>query len=1522
MLEITNPRWHFLFVRLRSWHRMADVKPNPSASTTSQPSSTPSTSNQHSKVNQSSAPGSGEIKSGGRKRYEDGGYDNSGFYTNADDHSDSGSINRRGKRPEVQHYKPPGASKKPDDVNASGQDFDMNNQDETSKTGGGTNSIRRPYRGRGRRGGHNYHNQQQHYNAYNAQNDVDDASRKVKSMNIEDDYLKYEDNDGSFYKGNSGGRRKKKPEQLHYIPKKSTTGNDTSSGSLDRHWAKDNTLTGNKKEDEKSEGNTSTSRSKDNNPSISKKPTGAQNAEENIYKDEKFGTAKRNRNKMNKREHKKDFKDDKDHVEQLHQEKRHEKRESGGKLNMQPNTELKSGPKENGYVGTGGVFDATEKTVVSRGEKEGNKRYSTGTASNVHGNEHNLPPRLRGGDRTERPHTTENNDRGGRMGGRTGKGGIGKGGRWGGKHSRGNSPQGEATNATNDYGNGGIRAQNSKKEDIKAREENTQKYLDNKPQNDIKGHGSKNNNQNAFSGGYRASKNERDKDGRQHNHAVKSSLSFGSDLSRSSESFQQQHQEAHGAQSNTIRSKRNSVNYRGGQNFKAQSPSPVANNQQNTEAGHTRRNLSPKSHSHNQNLNMQENNESRSHRNEPSFHRNRISTDVDSQHGSYRRAGPVNRSGKDMSDWRSYREGSHHSVSSDYDNQYQQESRGGYNRANYDKDRSWETANYNNVGNQINPSHRDLDQRERIGGVNQGRQNLGRSNSAVFGGNAGNVKHSGSIPRTSIPPRFQKNKDSGHQPQDTGDNQHPRQNHTEGLSQQDPNFQGSLNSESDWGPWRETIPSQTRNISDESKEPNKDKLAIEAIQNDACGDSFNRIKDQSKPASTLENKKLPDTINKLSNEAEKKERIDSCTSDDFSSYSKVTDWSLEVEEEEEQQREQLLHQQKNFNELAKIGEQKSVSGEYPAIPNIGNVPHTVNQGSNTGGIIRLPSQQNSSTSASCNWRRDQIQNQGQENQDSQNVHSRHPTPADNQSQILHDSNNPAWRGISNPEILHLQQQQQIAAAIAARAAANAANRTGGNQQPYGGPHVQRYLFDHKNPNKPIHVGPSSNNPATVNPRLISNNGDLGMIPGARFALDPRFAHPPRAVLRHHNPSHESSSHQAMAHQHQYAQAYHPVTGQPLPVQQQGHFPSTYRPPFPNAFGSAGPRNNISGPPPGTPQIPQLSVKQGAPESGRNEWQHSGPISHPQMMQMEAKPDFETIKFNEMALFETSKLIVTNDFLLQGGQKLRRLWDNEVTQARRNILCAFQRLLQNDLVFCAEKDVEFLIWRICFYNLVETLKSMLKHSEQSLNALGGGGGVPPMGPCLTPEIKSMVEQIIRSLLDEGLEFYSYMLDTLDKIYHIGLDKYYDVLEPRSPDANMRCVLVSAQKCLLCLGDLARYKEQTQETSNYGKARQYYQKASHIDTRNGRPYNQLAILAYTTKRKFEAVYYNMRCLSCKSSVRSSQESLTVIFEDIAKKWEITEKRRLEDIEERKREADREKESARLIKGTRLRYNYQHL
>lgn len=66
-----------------------------------------------------------------------------------------------------------------------------------------------------------------------------------------------------------------------------------------------------------------------------------------------------------------------------------------------------------------------------------------------------------------------------------------------------------------------------------------------------------------------------------------------------------------------------------------------------------------------------------------------------------------------------------------------------------------------------------------------------------------------------------------------------------------------------------------------------------------------------------------------------------------------------------------------------------------------------------------------------------------------------------------------------------------------------------------------------------------------------------------------------------------------------------------------------------------------------------------------------------------------------------------------------------------------------------------------------------------------------------EIHRTVQKYIVELLDEGIDFYEQMLGTLDTTYRLDLDTYYDVLEPRPADKHVRCALMSAQKCLLCL-----------------------------------------------------------------------------------------------------------------------------
>ena len=152
--------------------------------------------------------------------------------------------------------------------------------------------------------------------------------------------------------------------------------------------------------------------------------------------------------------------------------------------------------------------------------------------------------------------------------------------------------------------------------------------------------------------------------------------------------------------------------------------------------------------------------------------------------------------------------------------------------------------------------------------------------------------------------------------------------------------------------------------------------------------------------------------------------------------------------------------------------------------------------------------------------------------------------------------------------------------------------------------------------------------------------------------------------------------------------------------------------------------------------------------------------------------------------------------------------------------------------------------------------------------------------------------------------------------LDLDLYYDPLEPRDTGGERfaKMGLISAQKCNLCLGDLARYREQVKEgaSTNYGRAKQHYTKANHLEMRNGRPFNMLAILAKMNNRKFEAVYYHVRCLASRNAFQSSKEGLVSIFEEMKRRWEMTEKKRVEE----RREGEKEREGRRIVRGSKVR------
>lgn len=95
---------------------------------------------------------------------------------------------------------------------------------------------------------------------------------------------------------------------------------------------------------------------------------------------------------------------------------------------------------------------------------------------------------------------------------------------------------------------------------------------------------------------------------------------------------------------------------------------------------------------------------------------------------------------------------------------------------------------------------------------------------------------------------------------------------------------------------------------------------------------------------------------------------------------------------------------------------------------------------------------------------------------------------------------------------------------------------------------------------------------------------------------------------------------------------------------------------------------------------------------------------------------------------------------------------------------------------------------------------------------------------------------------------------------------------------KLALMSSQHILISLGDIERYQVQFQPRPNWASIRSWYLKASKLAPKNGKPYNQLGVIAVSANRKLDSVYYYIRSLAVSNPILTAREKLTAIFYDI--------------------------------------------
>lgn len=219
---------------------------------------------------------------------------------------------------------------------------------------------------------------------------------------------------------------------------------------------------------------------------------------------------------------------------------------------------------------------------------------------------------------------------------------------------------------------------------------------------------------------------------------------------------------------------------------------------------------------------------------------------------------------------------------------------------------------------------------------------------------------------------------------------------------------------------------------------------------------------------------------------------------------------------------------------------------------------------------------------------------------------------------------------------------------------------------------------------------------------------------------------------------------------------------------------------------------------------------------------------------------------------------------------------KMAQLRVEMLQLYERCILMDIEFSDTQNVDQLLWKNAFYQVIEKFRQLLKD---------------PLG-----ENAQEIRNKLLQLLDEGTSFFDGLLQKLQVSYQFKVEDYMDGMAIRCKPLRkmVKYALISAQRCMICQGDICRYREQANDTANYGKARSWYLKAQQIAPKNGRPYNQLALLAIYTRRKLDAVYYYMRSLAASNPILTAKESLMSLFEETKRKAEQMEQKKHQVLE----------------------------
>nr|KAG5701323.1 hypothetical protein BaRGS_006097 [Batillaria attramentaria] len=186
-----------------------------------------------------------------------------------------------------------------------------------------------------------------------------------------------------------------------------------------------------------------------------------------------------------------------------------------------------------------------------------------------------------------------------------------------------------------------------------------------------------------------------------------------------------------------------------------------------------------------------------------------------------------------------------------------------------------------------------------------------------------------------------------------------------------------------------------------------------------------------------------------------------------------------------------------------------------------------------------------------------------------------------------------------------------------------------------------------------------------------------------------------------------------------------------------------------------------------------------------------------------------------------------------------------------------------------RKAEEVLWRKVFYQIIQ----MLKHNKKLKQVRHHGS----------------LETAYRTHLAAAMGFYQHLLFRLQQEFRlslVGVLDFHMVPDTRSPGGNnSRKMWTSAaqewaqracHRCLICLGDIARYQRDIDPAVSAATAQRFYHQAFMLFPEIGMPHNQLGTLSGSRYFSCEAAYHYFRCLACEKPFDGAQGNLKRLFE----------------------------------------------